>query len=161
MKVSRQSKILEIIERYQVETQEELADYLREAGFKVTQATVSRDIKELGLIKVASTGGRQKYAPIRDMGSIYDERVQNVFRESVLTVDTAGFLVVIHTLSAMAQAAAIAIDGLEWREIVGTVAGDDTIFVAVREEKDAIRVAERFRKLMKKPPEKVEKPTKA
>ncbi|MDD2413690.1 MAG: arginine repressor [Eubacteriaceae bacterium] len=149
MKVSRQSKILEIIENYQIETQEELASHLKVEGFHVTQATVSRDIKELKLIKVAGKGGRQCYASMKDMGTLYDERVATVFTESVLTVDTAAFLVVLHTLPAMAQAAALAIDGMEWREIVGTIAGDDTIFVAVRNEEDVVSIAERFRKLMK------------
>ncbi len=151
MKISRQSKILEIIEQNDVETQEELAEHLKRAGFEVTQATVSRDIKELGLIKVGGSRGRQQYASMRDYTNLYDERVKAVFRESVLTVDTAAFLVVIHTLPAMGQAAAIAIDGLEWPEIVGTIAGDDTIFVAVRNEKDVLQVADRFRKLMKQP----------
>jgi len=149
MKVSRQSKILEIIEKYQIETQEDLAEHLKQEGFHVTQATVSRDIKELRLIKVSGSDGRQQYASMKDMGALYDERVANVFRESVLTVDTAAFLVVIRTLPAMGQAAALAIDGMEWPEIVGTIAGDDTIFVAVRKEEDVMNIALRFRKLMK------------
>ena len=91
MKISRQSKILEIIEQNDVETQEELAEHLKRAGFEVTQATVSRDIKELGLIKVGGSRGRQQYASMRDRANLYDERVKAVFRESVLTVDTAAF----------------------------------------------------------------------
>ncbi len=149
MKVARQAKIIELIENNQIETQEELADLLKKSGYHVTQATISRDIKELKLIKVMGQDGRQYYASLKDMGTLYDERVIRVFRESVLTVDTATFLVVLHTLPAMAQAAALAIDALEWNEIVGTIAGDDTIFVAVREEKNVEEIVTRFKKLMK------------
>lgn len=149
MKVARQTKIIEIIEKHQIETQEELAEHLKKSGYKVTQATVSRDIKELKLIKVMGQDSRQYYSSLKDMGTLYDERVVAVFRESVLTVDIATFLVVIHTLPAMAQAAALAIDSMEWNEIVGTVAGDDTIFVAVRQESDVNEIVSRFKKLMK------------
>lgn len=149
MKVARQTKIIEIIENNQIETQEELAEHLKQSGYKVTQATISRDIKELKLIKVMGQDGRQYYSSLKDMGTIYDERVVAVFRESVLTVDTATFLVVLHTLPAMAQAAALAIDSMEWSEVVGTVAGDDTIFVAVREQDDVNEIVSRFKKLMK------------
>ena len=143
MKVARQTKIIEIIENNQIETQEELAEHLKQSGYKVTQATISRDIKELKLIKVMGQDGRQYYSSLKDMGTIYDERVVAVFRESVLTVDTATFLVVLHTLPAMA------IDSMEWSEVVGTVAGDDTIFVAVREQNDVNEIVSRFKKLMK------------
>ncbi|MGL4283799.1 arginine repressor [Eubacterium aggregans] len=149
MKVSRQARILEIIENKIIETQEELLRELNAAGYKVTQATVSRDIKELKLIKVTGKGGRQSYATMKNIGTIFDERVATVFRESVLTVDTTAFLIVLRTLPAMAQAAALAIDAMEWTEIVGTIAGDDTIFVAVREEKDVTVIANKFRRLMK------------
>ena len=126
-----------------------MAEHLKQSGYKVTQATISRDIKELKLIKVMGQDGRQYYSSLKDMGTIYDERVVAVFRESVLTVDTATFLVVLHTLPAMAQAAALAIDSMEWSEVVGTVAGDDTIFVAVREQNDVNEIVSRFKKLMK------------
>ncbi len=149
MKVARQTKIIEIIENSQIETQEELAEQLKNNGYHVTQATISRDIKELKLIKVMGQDGRQYYSSLKDVGTIYDERVVAVFRESVLTVDAANFLVVLRTLPAMGQAAALAIDAMEWSEIVGTVAGDDTIFVAVREQKDVAEIIDRFKKLMK------------
>ena len=149
MKISRQSKILEIIDSRNIETQEELLFALKESGYKVTQATVSRDIKELKLIKLTSSEGKQSYATIKNINTIFDERVATVFRESVLTVDLAAFLIVLHTLPAMAQAAALAIDAMEWPEIVGTIAGDDTIFVAVREEKNVVQIASRFKKLIK------------
>ena len=128
MKVARQTKIIEIIENNQIETQEELAEHLKQSGYKVTQATISRDIKELKLIKVMGQDGRQYYSSLKD---------------------TATFLVVLHTLPAMAQAAALAIDSMEWSEVVGTVAGDDTIFVAVREQNDVNEIVSRFKKLMK------------
>ncbi len=149
MKISRQSKILEIIEKNEIETQEELAEHLKAAGFRATQATVSRDIKELKLIKLAGSHGKQKYGYLNDISKLYSERVSAVFRESVLSVDTAAFLVVLRTLPASAQAAAMAVDSMEWPEIVGTIAGDDTIFVAVRDVNDVNHVAEQFKKLMK------------
>ncbi len=149
MKVSRQARILEIIDNKNIETQEELLSELRKAGYQVTQATVSRDIKELKLIKLTGKAGRQSYATMNNMGTIFDERVATVFRESVLTVDIASFLIVLRTLPAMAQAAALAIDAMEWPEVVGTIAGDDTIFVAVRDEKDVSNIAGKFKRLMK------------
>ena len=149
MKRNRQEVIKSIISTHNVETQEELARYLEQEGYRVTQATVSRDIKELGLIKVADKNGGQRYSVMQDMKGIYDERVKNVFRQSVMRVDTAGFIIVLHTLPGMAQAAAMAVDNLNWPEIVGTIAGDDTIFVALRNEKDKESIAEQFRKLMK------------
>ncbi len=149
MKISRQTKILEIISAQPVETQEDLVAKLREAGFRVTQATVSRDIKELNLIKTPGPEGRQIYTAYKDVSSLYDERVHNVFRESVMYVDAAGFLVILHTLPAMAQGAALAIDSLEWQEIAGTIAGDDTIFVAIYHQEDVNKMVTRFRELMK------------
>lgn len=141
--------ILEIIENNQIETQEELVRHLKEAGFNVTQATVSRDIKELNLIKTADIRGRQIYSAYKDAVSRYENRVHNVFKESVIRVDCAYFIIVIHTLPALAQGAALAVDALEWPEIAGVIAGDDTVFVAVRDEADVARIAERFRELMK------------
>jgi transcriptional regulator of arginine metabolism len=149
MKVSRQAKILEIIDNKNIETQEELLLELRQAGYQVTQATVSRDIKELKLIKLTGDAGKQSYATMKNIGTVFDERVATVFRESVLTVDVATFLIVIRTLPAMAQAAALAIDAMEWPQIVGTIAGDDTIFVAIRDEQDVLTVASKFKKLLK------------
>lgn len=149
MKISRQAKILEIIEQNNIETQDELLNKLREAGYRVTQATVSRDIKELKLIKIIGEDNKQIYATIKNMNTIYDERIATVFKESVLYVDIAQFIIVIRTLPAMGQAAAMAIDALEWKEIVGTIAGDDTIFVAVRNQEDVEEIANRFKMLMK------------
>lgn len=149
MKISRQTKIIELIDKYQLETQDDLSEKLKELGYSVTQATISRDIKELKLIKVMGKDGKQHYSTYKDVGTLYDERVVSVFKEAVLTVDTAEFLIVLRTLPAMGQAAALAIDSMEINEVVGTIAGDDTIFVAIREKKDMPAVVERFRKLMK------------
>ncbi|NTW72656.1 MAG: arginine repressor [Eubacteriaceae bacterium] len=149
MKTARQSKILELIERSTVETQEELALKLLDSGFKVTQATVSRDIKELRLIKIMSKDGKYHYAPFKDTNSQINERIVNVFRESVISVDYSGNMIVIKTLSGTAMAASVAIDSMEWSEVVGCLAGDDTIFVVVRNIEKMEETAEKFKKLMK------------
>ena len=148
MKVSRQLKIIEIIENNLIETQEELAQALKDAGFPVTQATISRDIKELKLIKVSSHDGIQHYAPLKDIGTIYNERVTAVFKESVLTIDYVENTIVLRTLPAMAQAAALAIDSMDWCEIVGTIAGDDTVMCAIRSVGEVAAVQMRIAELV-------------
>ncbi len=149
MKVSRQLKIIELIEDNVIETQEDLAQALKESGFMVTQATISRDIKELKLIKISNHQGRQHYAPLKDIASIYSERVRAVFRESVLTIDYVDHTIVIRTLPAMGQAAALAIDSMDYSDVIGTIAGDDTIFVLVRNRDLVEEIVGRFKKLMK------------
>ncbi|HAE62032.1 MAG TPA: arginine repressor [Eubacteriaceae bacterium] len=149
MKVARQTKILELIENKEIETQDELARQLKESGFHVTQATVSRDIKEMRLIKIMGKDGKHRYAPFRDTGNQLSERIVNVFRESVVSVDYSGNLVVIKTFSGGAMAASVAIDSMEWSDIVGCLAGDDTIFVAIRNPEKVTEVVEKFKKLMK------------
>ena len=149
MKVGRHAKILEIISKYPVETQEELGYKLKEMGFDVTQATISRDIKELRLIKVLNSEGKYNYAPSTEVNSSNNERIVNVFRESVLKVDYSGNMIVLKTLSGTAMAASAAIDSLEWTDIVGCVAGDDTIFVLLRSSDDIEMVVKKFQKLMK------------
>lgn len=149
MKVARQSKILEIVEKHIVETQEDLAELLKNNGINVTQATVSRDIKELRLIKVMSKDGRYHYAPFKDVNSLINERIVNVFRESVLSIDFAKNMLCVKTLPGTANAASVAIDSMEWSEIVGCLAGDDTIFVLIRNEDSIEEVVSKFKKLMK------------
>ncbi|NLY43561.1 MAG: arginine repressor [Clostridiaceae bacterium] len=149
MKYYRHSKILEIIENNVIETQEELAEKLRECGIDVTQATVSRDIKELRLIKVMAEDGRYRYASIYTPDSDLAARLRTIFAESVVGVDRAMNIIVIKTLSGMAQAAASAIDTMNWPEIVGSIAGDDTILVITRNEKNSIELAERFKRMMR------------
>lgn len=137
MKVNRHSKILEILDKYEVETQEDLTRYLKAEGINVTQATVSRDIRQMKLVKVMTKSGKYKYAAITDHSSNIDDRIVNVFKEAVLTSDYAQNFVCLHTISGMAQAAAVAIDALKLNEIIGTVAGDDTLFIMCRTENQA------------------------
>ncbi len=134
MKQGRQNVILELIQKHDIETQDQLSALLREKGFEVTQATISRDIKELKLIKVQAENGEYKYAASgRDtMGKL--DIFKRVFRDTVLSVEAAASLVVIKTMSGSANAAAEAIDGMAIPEVAGTIAGDNTIFVSVRED---------------------------
>lgn len=132
MKKVRHRKIVEVIEKYDVETQEELAGYLKEAGFAVTQATVSRDIRELKLSKVPSGNGKQKYVVLKQDDSYLGDKYIRVLRDGFVSMDMAQNILVIKTVSGMAMAVAAAIDALKLSEVVGCIAGDDTIMVAVR-----------------------------
>ena len=132
MKSSRQNKIVEIIRKYHVETQEELADYLEKAGFVVTQATVSRDIRELKLTKVPTASGRSKYAVHQGATSALNDKLVRVLRDAFISMDKAQNILVIKTVSGMAMAAAAALDSLELDALVGCIAGDDTIMCAIR-----------------------------
>lgn len=137
MKNARHEKIKAIILNNTVETQEELQNYLKEAGFNVTQATISRDIKELRLIKSQSPGGTYRYiCPLPKMEALGIE-YSNIFAHSVLSVDYAMNNVVVKCRSGMAQAACAALDDMNWDIIVGTLAGEDTIFIIVRTEQQA------------------------
>ncbi|MCR4434277.1 MAG: arginine repressor [Clostridiales bacterium] len=147
MKYNRHSKILEIIEKYEIETQEEIAEKLKEMGMDVTQATVSRDIKELRLIKVMAEDGRYKYAPFSKTENVTSNKLLTIFSEAYVSSDYANNIVVIKTLPGMAPAAASAIDSLRWPEIVGTIAGDDTIMIVCRAEKIAEELVNKFSKL--------------
>jgi len=147
MKYDRHSKILEIIQEKDIETQEELAQELRKSGFDVTQATVSRDIKELRLVKVLAPSGVYKYAPLNNKEAGISDRLIRVFAESVLSIDYAKNIIVIKTIEGGGQAAASVIDALNWKDIVGCIAGDDTILVIVREEEKVSDVINRFRQL--------------
>lgn len=149
MKISRHAKILELIERHPIETQEELAEELKKSGYNITQATVSRDIKELKLVKVLDENGIYKYATLKEQDSMLSERLVKVFAESVLSVDYAGNIVVVKTFSGAANAAAEAIDVLDFKEMVGTIAGDDTIFILVRNQENVETVIDRLKKMMK------------
>ena len=131
MKVERHSKIVELIGKYSIETQEELAEYLNKAGFNVTQATVSRDIRELKLTKIQGENGRQQYVVLKPQGTFSDKYIR-ILRDGYSSMDMAQNILVIKTVSGMAMAVAAAIDALEIEEIVGSIAGDDTIMCAVR-----------------------------
>ena len=135
MKLERHSKIVELIGKHEVETQEELADYLNQAGFAVTQATVSRDIRELKLTKVQSESGKQRYVVLQNQSSFSDKYIR-ILKDGYMSMDMAQNILVIKTVSGMAMAVAAALDALKFSEVVGCIAGDDTIMVAVRTVED-------------------------
>lgn len=137
--------IVELVEKENIETQEELAERLREAGYGVTQATVSRDIRELKLSKIATAHGRQKYIILQRDDVQISEKYTRVLRDGLLSMDRAQNILVIRTVSGMAMAVAAAIDALKLKEIVGCIAGDDTIFAAIRTEEDTINVMDKLR----------------
>lgn len=133
MKQNRHEKIVELIHNYEIETQEELADKLREEGFAVTQATVSRDIRQLHLSKVSAGGGRQKYVVLKQQEDTrLSDKYIRVLRDGFVSMDMAQNILVLKTVSGMAMAVAAAVDAMKFKEIVGSIAGDDTIMVAVR-----------------------------
>lgn len=148
MKRDRQSKILEIIQKYDVMTQEELAERLGAQGFNVTQATVSRDIRELKLNKIPLPGGGQKYAVPGKEESSMENRFVRVLRDGFLSMDTAQNILVIRTVSGMAMAVAAALDAHEFKEVVGCIAGDDTIFVAVRTQEATEEMKEKLQNIL-------------
>ncbi len=148
MKARRQDKIIELISKNNIETQEELAKYLTEAGFDVTQATVSRDIRALHLEKIPNGKGGSKYyypeAKIAD-----NEKYLRIFKDGYSSILPAGNIVVIKTVSGMAMAVCAALDSIKLSEIVGSIAGDDTIMCATRSENDAIIVVDKIKQLIK------------
>ncbi len=147
MKVSRQEAIKEIIKRQQIETQSELAEALEVEGFKVTQATVSRDIKDMMLIKVPGEDGRYKYSfPTETTRILTAERMESTLRSYTLTIRSTGNLIVLHTLPGTAQAVAYALDHLNWKELLGTVGGDDTVLIIVDTREHVEDVKERLMK---------------
>jgi len=150
MKVARQSLIIDIIRNNSVETQEELAEMLKQRGVAVTQATVSRDIKELSLIKIPTEDGRYRYSlPPEDAWVNSMERARRLFRDSLISMDYSENIIVVKTLTGNANAVADIIDNMPWPEVVGTVAGDDTIFVVVRERstiKDVMEMIDAIRR---------------
>ena len=147
MKTNRQSKIIEIIQKNEVETQDELSALLEKDGFRVTQATVSRDIRELKLTKIPTAGGRQKYAVITDAPENLSQKYERVLREGFLSMDMAQNILVIKTVSGMASAVCAAIDAMKMREIVGSIAGDDTIMCAIRTVDDTYAVMKKIRRI--------------
>ena len=149
MKTKRHSKIVELINSYDIETQEELAQKLEEGGFVVTQATVSRDIRDLKLSKVVTANGRQKYSLMPKQDGISEKYVR-ILGEAFVSMDMAQNILVVKTVSGMAMAAAAALDSMQMSEIVGCIAGDDTIMAAIRSVDDTVVVMERIRKLVYK-----------
>lgn len=148
MKLSRQSKILELISKYDIETQEELAEWLLKEGYNVTQATVSRDIRELKLTKVALDGGRQKYIALQKTEPGLGEKYTRVLRDGFVSMDMAQNILVIKTVSGMAMAVAAALDALQINSIVGCIAGDDTILCAIRAAEETVIVMEKLNKII-------------
>jgi len=149
MKSLRHAVILEVIESMDIETQEELAEELKKRDVSVTQATVSRDIKELRLLKVLSDRGGYKYATVDRAEKGLIDRFIRIFSESVLSITGAGHLIVIKTITGSANAAGEAIDSLKWPEIIGSLAGDNTILVVTQSEDIVPSVIERFRAMLK------------
>ena len=149
MKYNRHAKILEIIDNNIIETQEELADKLKDQGMDVTQATVSRDIKDLRLIKVMSSDGRYRYATFSQTENQISTRLSTIHTEAYVSSDYANNIVVVKTLAGMAQAAGSSIDSLKWQEILGTIAGDDTLIMVCRAEKIAEEIVNKFNKMIK------------
>lgn len=148
MKTRRHAKILELISQYDIDTQEELLRRLRDAGFAVTQATVSRDIKELRLVKALSSDGRYRYSTGKEENKEAAPKFYALLRDSVVSVNCAVNLVVIKTLSGMAQGICAAMDTMHWEAVVGTLAGDDTIFVATRSEQAARQLVAELTRMM-------------
>lgn len=147
MKVKRQRKIMELVEKYDIDTQEELAKLLTQSGFTVTQATVSRDIKELKLMKTTSDTGSQKYILPDKVAYIAEEKYMRVLSDAVVSIDFAGNIVVIKTASGMAMAVAAAVDALKLEDIIGCIAGDDTIMCIIKDANRAEDVKQYFEEL--------------
>lgn len=148
MKISRQSKIIELINKYDIETQEDLADRLMKDGYNVTQATVSRDIRELKLTKVAVDGGRQKYIVLQKTEPGMSEKYTRVLKDGFVSMDMAQNIMVVKTVPGMAMAVAAALDALQMNSIVGCIAGDDTVMCAIRSSEETVLVMERLSKLL-------------
>lgn len=148
MKVIRHAKILEIISEKDIETQEELAEELKNSGMNVTQATVSRDIKELKLIKVLSNDGKYKYATINHTDSMLSDKLVSIFKNTVLQAENVDNFIVVKTITGSANAAAESIDSMRFDGIAGTIAGDNTIFLLARNKDKALEITQKMRKML-------------
>ena len=148
MKSERQSAILDLIMKKEIGTQEDLMAELRRAGYDVTQATVSRDIREMKLTKVALSDGKLRYVAYRKSEEDLTEKYHRIFRDGFLSMDNAQNILVIRTVSGMAMAVAAAIDYMDFHEIVGSIAGDDTIMCAVRSLDDTVTIMERLERIL-------------
>ena len=146
MKMTRHAKIKEIIDKKKVETQEDLATALRAEGIEVTQATVSRDIKELMLVKVPDANGQYHYAYPKEHNMLLTPgRLERTFQDSIIGIRVSQCMVVIRTLPGTAQAVAYAVDYMKWEEVLGTIAGDDTVFVALEDAEGVKAFLKRFK----------------
>lgn len=146
MKSARHQAILDLIEKYPIDRQEDLLSYLKQGGFDITQATVSRDIRELRLVKTATGDGRYRYmaAATSDKAVHSPNRFETIFRESVIKVDYAGHMVLVKCFSGMANAACELFDSKSWDSVVGTLSGDDTFFVLMRSEQAAAEICQKL-----------------
>ena len=147
MKLKRHEKIIELVNKYEIETQEELASLLNQAGFRVTQATISRDIRELRLSKVNSHDGKQKYAIMSVKERGLNDKLSKVLKEGYISSMEASNLVVVKTATGMAMAVATALDALKWPEILGCIAGDDTIMCACKTSEQAVSVVKKLNEI--------------
>ncbi len=150
MKKVRHRQIVDIITKNDIETQEELANCLKEAGFAVTQATVSRDIRELKLSKVPGGNGKQKYVVLKHDDTHMEDKFIRVLKDGFVSMDMAQNILVVKTVSGMAMAVAAAIDALKFKEVVGCIAGDDTIMVAVRTIDDTLVLMDKLHRMTDK-----------
>ena len=148
MKGNRHAKIIELIRKNHIETQEELAEQLNQEGFRVTQATVSRDIRDLKLTKVPDKNGKQRYAVHMNEGNGMGEKYMRVLRDGYVSMDMAQNILVIKTVSGMAMAVCAAIDAMRWNEVVGSIAGDDTIMCAIRSVEDTAKVMDKIGRIV-------------
>lgn len=148
MKSRRHAKILDIIAEYPIETQDELLTRLKEEGYKATQATISRDIKDLRLVKTLGSDGKYRYVSASKNSTDIRSNFSSLFASSVNSIDFAQNIVVIKTLSGMAQAVCAALDSNDYKAVVGTIAGDDTIFIACRSSQLAVNLTEELKKLI-------------
>ena len=148
MKSRRHAKILDIISEYPIETQDELLTRLKDEGYKATQATISRDIKDLRLVKTLGSDGRYRYVSASKNSTDIRTNFSSLFASSVNSIDFAQNIVVIKTLSGMAQAVCAALDSNDYKAVVGTIAGDDTIFIACRSSQLAVNLTEELKKLI-------------
>ena len=148
MKIGRHAKIVDLISKYDIETQEELAERLAKEGYQVTQATISRDIRELKLTKISTNDGRQKYALMQNHGVGMNEKYLRVLSEGFVSMDMAQSSLVVKTVSGMAMAVAVAMDAMHWPEVAGCIAGDDTIMCAVRSSEDTVKVMDKINRIV-------------
>lgn len=148
MKGKRQEAILELVKKQEIETQEELAEKLNKAGFAVTQATISRDIRELKLTKIQH-GAKQIYAALTENKYSNSNKYIDILKHSFVSVDMAQNILVIKTASGTAMAVATALDSLHWDEIVGSIAGDDTVMCAIRTVEDTKKLVKRLEDILK------------
>ena len=148
MKQNRHQKIAELVEKYEIETQEDLAEKLKEAGFPVTQATISRDIRQMHLSKVPTGDGRQKYVVLKRENREMSDKYIRVLRDGFVSMDMAQNILVMRTVSGMAMAVAAAVDAIQFKEVVGSIAGDDTIMIAVRSVEETKVLMGKIRELM-------------